>query len=414
MSVRNALKGAFVALALGVASTAAAEPVEFMSWTVTEETGEKVINEMIDSFDGEVEAQGYAWGDMNKNYVLRARSNTLPDVGQTQGRLLPTMAAAAKPLDMNEVVGRDRLLEMFDEGFLAAGEVDGQQVGLPWITGTIGWVANEEVLKAAGVETLPTTVEAFRAALTAVRDNVPSSVPFGMATKNPNSILLDYLILGWTFGAEPIGEDGTPAVNSPEAVDALTFMTELVQERLAAPEVDRPDARRLFGQGATAFYIDAPVARSFARQFSGRGEEIDDAVLPMAGPVLNEGDTPVSIQWGHILTVMGEDNASDDSAAVRFVMHLLSDDELVPYAVGQSVLPATKSGQASEAVQSDQYLADWAAAAISPRRNTVASLDNASEVAAIIGEEVQASILGQKTPQEAADSMQARLEDAIR
>ncbi|MEO1106085.1 MAG: hypothetical protein AAFW98_20520, partial [Pseudomonadota bacterium] len=116
----------------------------------------------------------------------------------------------------------------------------------------------------------------------------------------------------------------------------------------------------------------------------------------------------------HRLTVMGEDNASDDSAAVRFVMHLLSDDELVPYAVGQSVLPATKSGQASEAVQSDQYLADWAAAAISPRRNTVASLDNASEVAAIIGEEVQASILGQKTPQEAADSMQARLEDAIR
>ena len=89
-------------------------------------------------------------------------------------------------------------------------------------------------------------------------------------------------------------------------------MADLVSERLAAPEIDRPDSRRLFGQGATAFYIDAPQAFSFARQFSGRGEEIDAAVVPIAGPVLEEGDTPVSIQWGHILAVFGDENADPD------------------------------------------------------------------------------------------------------
>ena len=170
-----------LAFALGVAS---AEPVEFMNWTITEETGQEVIEGMIERFDGEVEPQGYAWGEMNKNYVLRARSNTLPDVGQTQGRLLPTVAAATNPLDLNEVIGRDTLLEMYDEGFLVAGEIDGRQVGLPWIGGTIGWVANQEVLDAAGVEAMPTTIEEFRAALETVRDEVPSSVPFAMATKN--------------------------------------------------------------------------------------------------------------------------------------------------------------------------------------------------------------------------------------
>lgn len=397
------------ALAIGLSSPAFADPVEFMSWTVTEETGERAINAMIDSFDGEVEAQGYAWGEMNRNYLLRARSNTAPDVGQVQGRLLPVIANLAGIQDLDEVIGRDVLLEMFDPGFLAMGEVNGVQVGVPWITGTIGMVANLEVLEAAGVAEVPTTVAEFEAALIAVRDNVPNSVPLGLATTNANSIVLDYLTWTWIFGGDPLTADGQPNVNSPEAVAALEFMTNAVQSRLAAPEIDRPDARRLFAQGATAFYIDAPSARSFARQFSGRGEEMDSAVLPIRAPVLNEGDTPVSIQWGHVLVMFGDDNAD----ATEWLMHLLADEQLVPYASGQSVLPATRSGIASDAITSDQYLSDWAATAVAPRRNSIASLDNGAEVTTIIAEEFQAAILGQKTPQEAADDMQARLEEAM-
>lgn len=412
-SIRNAIGGALVATALGLSAAGAQADVEFMSWTVTEETGEAVINSMIEDFGGGVEAQGYAWGEMNRNYLLRARSGTLPDVGQSQGRLLPIISNVKGIQDLNEVIGRDKLLEMFDEGFLSMGEVNGRQVAVPWITGTIGMVANREVLDAAGVDKVPVTVDEFREALVAVRDKVPNSVPLGLATKNPNSIVLDYMTWVWIFGGDPLTGDGKPNVNSPEAVAALQFMADAVKERLAAPEVDRPDARRLFAQGATAFYIDAPVARTFARQFSGRGEEIDPAVLPIKAPVLKEGDTPVSLQWGHVLVLFGDDNAKAESDAVRWMMHLLDDKQLVDYAANQSVLPATKSGIASEAITSDQYLSDWAATAVAPRRNTIASLENGTEVASIIAEEYQAAILGQKTPQEAADSMQSRLEKAM-
>ncbi|KMW58325.1 Sugar ABC transporter, periplasmic sugar-binding protein [Candidatus Rhodobacter oscarellae] len=299
------LKLTVAALAM-LAGTQAVAETQFMGWTQSEETGKAAMAALAESFEGDVELQGYAWGEINKNYILRARSNTLPDVGQVQGRLLPTVAAGANPVDLNEVIGREKLLEIFDAGFLAMGEVNGKQVGLPWITGTIGWVANKEVMAKAGIEAAPTTIEEFKAALKAVKAADPDTVPFGMATKNPNSILLDYLILAWTFGADPISADGKAAVNTPEAIEALEFMVEMVQGGLAAPEIDRPDARRLFAQGNTAFYIDAPQARSFARKFSGRGEEIDGAVLPIAGPVDDAGDTPVSIQWGHILTVFGD------------------------------------------------------------------------------------------------------------
>lgn len=406
--------GAALALTLG---TASAQDIEFMSWTYTEETGQAPIQKMLDDFEAEtgldVEPLGYAWGEMARNTFLRARSDTLPDVSQVQERLLPTFADLPQVVDLGEVFGPEMLAETFTPSFLAMGAVDGRQIAVPWIGGTIGMVANTAVLEAAGIEGVPATMEEFRAALEAVRDNVPNSVPYAMATTNSASIVLDYLVWVWTFGGEGVAEDGTMSVNTPEAVAALEFMTELVAERLAAPEIDRPDARRLFGQGAAAFYLDSPQARSFARQFSGEGEAYDANVLPITAPVLEAGDTPVSIQWGHVLTIYSDEPVTAETPAAQFVMHLLSDEQLVDYAADQSVLPATVSGLASPRIAEDAYLSAWAAAAIEPRRNTIGALTNGAEVTDIIGEEVQAAILGQKAPQAAADDMQRRLEEAM-
>ncbi|HZV85641.1 MAG TPA: hypothetical protein VFF48_11705, partial [Brevundimonas sp.] len=173
---------------VGLGAPASAQDVEFMTWTYTEETGQAAIQGMIDSFAAgsglAVEPQGYAWGDMTTNYVLRSRSGALPDVGQVQERLLPVLKDLPGIVDFNEVYDRAELEAMFPPGFLAMGEVDGRQIALPWIGGTVGWVANQEVLDAAGVTEMPDTLDEFRAALVAVRDNVEGSVPFGLATKN--------------------------------------------------------------------------------------------------------------------------------------------------------------------------------------------------------------------------------------
>lgn len=393
-----------------------AADVEFQSWTFTEETGKPAIEALAASFTAatglSVEPQGYAWGDMTKTYMLRAEAGTLPDVGQSQERLLPILKGLPV-IDFNEVLGREMLEATFTPAFLAMGNVEGRQIGLPWIGGSIGWVANMEVLEKAGVTEIPATVDDFRAALVKVRDAVPGSVPFGFATKNNGSIVVDYLVWLRTFGGEIIQPDGSLTANSPEAVATLTWLAEAMRDRLIAPEIDRPDARRSFAQGAVAFYLDAPQARSFARQFSGRGEAIDAAVRPIRGPVLNPGDLPQALQWGHVLVVFGEENARADSPAVRFVLHLVEDGNLVDYAVSQSTLPATLTGAADPRVQSDAYLAAWLAATVNPTPHTIAALDNGAEVITIVGEELQAAVLGQKTPQAAADAMQARLASAM-
>jgi multiple sugar transport system substrate-binding protein len=418
MPIKNKLMAAVALAAMSISSTAAmAADVEFQTWTFTEETGRAAIERLVTTFEEKtslkVEPQGYAWGEMTRNYMLRAGSGTLPDVGQVQGRLLPMLKGIDGILDFNEVLGREKLESMFEPALLVLGQVDGRQIGLPWIGGTVGWVANTEVLEAAGVTEVPVTLEAFREALVSVRDNVPGSVPFGFATKNNNSIVLDYIIWVRTFGGDIISADGEATANSPEAVAALTWLVEAMKDRLIAPEIDRPDARRLFGQGATAFFIDAPIARTFARQFSGRDTGIDEAVKPIRGPVMAEGGTPVSLQWGHVLAAFGAENADENSPAVQFILHTLLDEQLVDYAVGQSTLPSTRTGVASSAVTSDAYLSEWLAASVEPTPHTIAGLENGAEVTVIVGEELQAAVLGQKSPQQAADDMQSRLEAAM-
>ncbi|WP_226782435.1 ABC transporter substrate-binding protein [Oceaniglobus trochenteri] len=405
------------AMALTLGSPAMADTVDFMSWTYTEDSGKATIEKLIEDYqaqsENDVNPIGYAWSDMIKNTFLRARTNTLPDLSQVQARLLPTVANIDGIVDLNDVFGADKLEQMFPAGFLAMGQIDGKQVALPFIAGTIGMVANRKVLDAAGIDEIPETMEQFRDALVKVRDNVPNSVPYGMATKNNASILLDYMIWMWTFGGDII-VDGQPAVNTPEGVAALEFMVGLMNDRLAAPEIDRPDARRLFGQEATAFYFDAPSAKKFAADFSGQGDAYTVNVMPMATPVTEAGGTPASIQWGHVLAMFGDENAKPDSAASEFLMYILSDDVIVPYALGSGAIPPTTTGSNSDAVQNDPYLAAWSAAAVAPRRNTIASLENGAAINDIIGEEVQSALLGQKSAQDAADDMQGRLAEALK
>ncbi|MEM7731004.1 MAG: hypothetical protein AAF311_17405, partial [Pseudomonadota bacterium] len=95
MSILRNVSAALLATTLTITvATAMADEVEFMNWTYTEDSGRDLMQGLMDDFTGKtghaVAPIGYAWKDINKNAFLRARTNTLPDVMQVQGRFLPT------------------------------------------------------------------------------------------------------------------------------------------------------------------------------------------------------------------------------------------------------------------------------------------------------------------------------------
>lgn len=415
----------FGALTAGSLATLAAGPsfaqtgqMSFMSFSYAEEPNKPHVEKLIDGFKGasgvSVNPIGSAWGDMQRNIMLRQRSKTLPDSAQLQDRWLPSMAALPEIVDLDALVGRPAIEAALAPGALGLGRVGGKQVAIPLISGSVGMVANAEVLAKAGITKMPETVAEFRAALVTVRDKVPNSVPFAMATKNPASIPLDVLLIFWAFGGRMIDEKGEVLVNSPEGRAALDFIAGMMKDKLVAPELDRPDSRRLFAQGNVAFYIDAPAARGFARSFSGRGEAADAFTIPVKMPVMKAGDAPKSVEWGHIVALFaGSASRDKDGPGAKWIRHLLSDEVQTTLPLTLGGLPVTKSGRAAPVVQNDRFLKAWGEATVATGKHEIGIWDNSPELSSILSEETQAALLGQKSAAAAADSMTSRMKASM-
>jgi multiple sugar transport system substrate-binding protein len=419
------MKKAFVAAAWLAAAWACqslapahAADLVFMSTNYAEEASRPQIERIIAGFKDKtgltVEPIGYAFGEFQKNLLLRVRSRTAPDLAQISERWLPGFKGLPGIVDFAEVYGREYLEKTFAPEALAMGTVDGKVLALPMLSGSIGMVANREVLEKAGITTLPKTVDEFRATLVAVRDKVPNSVPYPMATKNNNSILVDFLVWNSTFGGRVVDEKGAIVIDTPQSRAALSFLVGLMKDRLIAPELDRPDSRRLFGQNVAAFYLDAPVARTFARSFSGQGPAFDKNLVPMPTPVTKTGNTPVSIQWGFLLIQFSADRKPARNAPTeQFLDHIASSDVQGWLSDAQSALPTTRAGREDAAFRQNAYLSGWSAANPSPRTNEVSLWSNEAVLTQILGEEVQAALLGQKSADDAITSMKTRMTEAM-
>lgn len=402
---------------LGAASVLAqSKNLTYVGWSHDEAASKPTLTAMFDSYrkaqsDVKLEVIGFPWAQMQQNVLLRMRSGQPLDVVQLAERWLPQFASSGKLADMNDVYGKAQLEKLISPGVLKLGNYRGKQAGLPWTAGSIGMVANNKVLRDAGVTSTPKTVDAFLEALKAIKKSQPQSVPYAMTTKNNNSLCPDFQVWLWTFGGQLFDDKGKVVVNTPAAVRALTFMTDLVKDGLAAKDVDRPDARRMYAQHQTGFYHDAPLARGFARNNSGKGTEFDVFVQAMGVPVLKNGDTPQSFAWGHLITMFtdGKTVPNGQSAQARLASHLaLSDANQLQYFKEQGLFPVTLSALAQLA--SDPYVTAWTQASRHAERDEVSQWTTSADPVNIVGEEVQSALLGQKSPQVAIESMSKRLE----
>jgi len=134
----------------------------------------------------------------------------------------------------------------------------------------------------------------------------------------------------------------------------------------------------------------------------------------MATPTLRASDQPVSIAWGHLVIAFASGGKlAADSATRKWMELIMSDKVQLGFPIEQSALPVTKAARANAAVTGDAYLKAWSAAAGTTRLNEVGIWPNAAEITSAINEEVQAAMLGQKTPDTAIVALRGRLEAAM-
>lgn len=408
-----------VAVLATVAVPALAEDAVFIGWSHTEVGLKPTLEKIFGAFQAanprdRIEIVGFPFGQMEQNLVLRRRNEQRMDVAQLQERWLPAFVAMKALFDLNEVIGADVLASRYDADMLKLGQVGGRQVAVPFTAGAITLVGNRKVLDAAGIREAPRTLDEFTAALRKVRAWNKDVIPFGFSTKNTALIQIESMIVFWAHGARFFDDKGKVLIDSPQARAGLQYLVDLVRDGMIAKGNDRFDTRKLYANDQVAFFFDPPVVRGFVRA-QGGGPAADAKVMILPVPVQKAGDTPRPLLWAHFLVMFNHGGAKGarDGLGAKLMTAVGMD------ATSQSTLwretgqiPTLKTTLAEAG--KDPYLQAFLDAARTARWDETTVYPNGAELRQIIGEEVEAAMLGGKPVDEAIRTMARRLDTALK
>ena len=106
----------------------------------------------------------------------------------------------------------------------------------------------------------------------------------------------------------------------------------------------------------------------------------------------------------------GKMPTKEDTGA-RLIQYLaMNEAPGIEYFNGVGLFPVAKTALANEVVKSDSYTSKWSQYAQTALRNELAGWKNTADMTNVIGEEVQAALLGQKSAAKAIEDMAKRLE----
>jgi multiple sugar transport system substrate-binding protein len=389
----------------------------FLGWSQTEAASKPFFENLFAEYkranpNVQLETVGVPFGQFETTLLLRKRSNQQTDMAQMSDRMLAPFVAAGGIAEVDTVFDPAFIDKTYDATALAMTKVKGKRYGLPWATGTIGLVGNGKVLSEVGVTKSPETMDEMLEVLREVKKAKPSSSPMGISTKGAGLAQFETQLFFWTYGASFFDDNGKVTIDSDPAREALTVLSGMVKDGLILPGNDRFDFRKLYAQELVAYYPDQPLVRSFARELSGKGEAYDQYIIPTKMPVPKKGAESVSILGGHLLIFpeYGGAKPTADGPAAAF-LKLISDPKVqVDYYKTAGLFPTTK--EAIAALKDDAFFTRWSDVNKNSRTDELSPFLNAGDLRNIIGEEIIASMLGQKSPSDAIKTMATRLEAA--
>lgn len=373
----------------------------FASWELADDVFKGSVTAMTESFassnDIKIEPVAWDYGDYLSQLTLQLRGGELSGAAHLDINWLGAIASLGKLKDLSSFAEGPG----YTEAALLSGQFQGIQYGLPWTTGAIGLVANRELLDKAGITEFPTNVEDFEAALKELK--TAKTIPYAGMTKVDN--LKDILMWMETFGS-PIVDGDQVTIGDDASIEAIAWYKSLYDQKLIAADVNRDDARTLFAQGRAAMYDDAVVAKGILLSAT-PDKNFESKLEPVARPVVNDGDDPRAMLWGHIVVVV-DDEAGDTAA--EFTQWLTSDEAtVIDYFTEFALPPTTEAALASEEVGSDTFVSTFSeriTATATPSKFSV--FPQYAQMEAVLAEQVQAALVGDASP---ADAMTAAGEE---
>ena len=171
------------------------------------------------------------WGQAVAKLQTAIAGNTTPDVSQMgtdmMGQFGATGAFEPVPADIDP--------SAYFESAWNTNIVGGVVSGVPWYVETRLLYYRTDIAAKAGITAPPATWDDLKAMAKAMKDKGGAKWGISLGTKNWQ----EYFPFLWSNGGDVVDASGKPALNSPQAVEALTFYDSFFKEGLTPKSVPR-------------------------------------------------------------------------------------------------------------------------------------------------------------------------------
>lgn len=373
--------------------------------------GEKLLNELIDEFtkkypDVTVSVDHTEYTKLNEKITTSLAGGRPYDVMLMGVGWVPPFAEKGVLADLG--TDAEQLSKSYHERVVAPGVWEGKTYALPVMLDTRIGLYRKDIFAEAGLTKPPATFDEMREYARTLTKREPSGnltrAGLDILSMDPRQV---FEVLMWANGGDLFTEDGKVAFNSPEGVEALQFMTDVIRtDRSEDLGFSQPSPSTGFPllQGRAAMMVGH---QNLWTEMERTAPEL--IAQDKVGTFLITNTEPAMFQGGTLATVSARSQHS--SAAIAFAKFLATPSVSLRAAEQRGNVPAAKESTSSDYVQRNKFV-----------RFAMDNIDAAHSEGGIpawleirddFKPAIEAAMLGQKTPKQALDDLATQADQAI-
>jgi multiple sugar transport system substrate-binding protein len=355
----------------------------------------ELLSSMADAFmeenpDVNVEVTPIAWDQAVTRLQTAIGGGQTPCVSQMGTDMMGQFVATGAI----DPVGEGIDPSVFFEGAWNSNVVDGTAYGVPWYVETRVLYERTDIAEKAGITEPPATWDDLTAAAKAMKEQGGAEWGIGLGTKNYQ----EYVPFLWSNGGDIMNDAGEFTLDSPEAVEALTYYDSFFEDGLAPNEVPEGfDITPAFVSGTHPMFFSGPWHVGLITDAGGADIEGKWGVSTIPAK-----DSATSFVGGANLVVYTDCDNKD--AAWAFVNFLTRPDTQVAWYEQATVLPAVQEAWTDPKLADDPNVAVFGEQLKDAK--TPPAISTWSEIANAMNDQLERMTVGNATPEEAAKAMQ--------
>lgn len=381
----------------------------------TEEASVKILEKDFEKLHTDIDLQFeiVPYSDLSTKEMTACQASKGPDIMWQSYAWTNSFAKMGLLMSYSDYLAESDAVDLendFDPVALELGTVNDKVYGLPWSMEAMCLVYNKQMFKDAGLdpESPPKNWEEvidYAQKLTVDKDGdgTVDQYGYGLVGNNQGNTWFRFIPELWSTGGQVANKEMTEStLNSPEAIEAITYYTDLLIKYHAAPESSvsngSAEVRTLFNNQNVAMYIDG---QSAVKNIQNDAPDIDVGVALWPG---KEGPLNAGLGGYYIATPK---NAANPDDAWTFIEHFLSKEvqEYFPNA-----FPANLKAR-----DTDRFNDEISQVFASQLKNTAnfQPLSDTPAAQEIILTAIQSILAGVSTPEEALNTAKESLDATL-